>query len=91
MYKSILPTDSIDINDLGWHAKGHTLIAATDKGLFTYDLSTQEHRFFNHPNELKDSFLLMADYHPDYGYILGSRTGIDTIFNLETQQFRTLY
>jgi signal transduction histidine kinase len=91
VHKSILPTDSLDIYDLEWQAKDHIIIAATDKGLLTYDLSTQEHRFFNHPNQLKDSFLLMADYHPDYGYILGSRTGIVTSFNLETQQFKILY
>ena len=87
----LLPTDSLKIIDLEWQAQDHTIIASTDKGLLTYDFNTQEHNFYNKPTQLEDPFLLMADYHQDYGYILGSKNGIITTFNLDNQQFHTIY
>jgi len=87
----LLPTDSLRIFDLEWQARDHTIIASTDKGLLTYNLNNRAHTFYNDSTQLDDTFLLMVDYHPDYGYLLGSRKGTLTAFDLETQQFNILY
>jgi len=91
VHESLLPTDSLRILDLEWQAKDHTIIASTNKGLLTYNLNNRAHTFYNDSTQLDDPFLLMADYHPDYGYLLGSRKGTLTAFDLETQQFNILY
>ncbi|MEP0262573.1 ATP-binding protein [Dokdonia sp.] len=87
----LISTDSLDIYDLEWRETDNHIVASTNKGLLTYDLSSKEHAFYNDPTQLPDPFLLMGDYHPDYGYIQGSRSGIVTTFNLATKEFKTLY
>ena len=91
VHEPLLPTDSLRILDLEWQARDNTIIASTDKGLLTYDLQTKTHTFYNDPAQLSDPYLLMADFHPDYGYLLGSRNGVITTFDLKSQQFHTIY
>ncbi len=87
----LIATDSLDIYDLEWREVDNHIVASTNKGLLTYDLSSKEHAFYNDPTQLPDPFLLMGEYHPDYGYIQGSRSGIVTTFDLTTKEFKTLY
>ena len=87
----LISTDSLDIFDLEWREADNHIIASTSKGVLTYDLSSKEHALYNDPAQLPDPFLLMGDYHPEYGYIQGSRSGIVTTFDLATKEFKTLY
>jgi len=87
----LISTDSLYIYDLEWRKADNYIIASTNKGLLTYDLNTKEHAFYNDPSQLPDPFLLMGEYHPDYGYIQGSRSGIVTTFDLATKEFKILY
>lgn len=87
----LLPTDSLDTYDLEWHKADNQILASTNKGLLTYNLVTKKHTFYNNPKQLPDSFLTMVDYHPEYGYILGSRSGIITAFDIKTETFTPLY
>ncbi|MFC4634675.1 ATP-binding protein [Dokdonia ponticola] len=87
----LISTDSLDIFDLEWRQADNYIVASTNKGLLTYDLNSKEHAFYNDPTQLPDPFLLMGEYHPEYGYIQGSRSGIVTTFDLATKEFKTLY
>jgi len=90
-HTSLLTTDSLFIQDLEWRKKDNYIIASTDKGLLSYNLETKQHTFYNNPKQLPDPYLLMGDYHPEYGYLQGSRTGTITSFNPKTETFKTLY
>ncbi|WP_299768638.1 ATP-binding protein [uncultured Dokdonia sp.] len=87
----LVATDSLEIYDLEWRKADNHIVASTSKGVLTYDLSSKEHALYNDPAQLPDPFLLMGEYHPEYGYIQGSRSGIITTFDLATKEFKTLY
>lgn len=87
----LLVTDSLFIQDLEWRKEDNYIIASTNKGLLSYNIETKNHAFYNSPEQLPDPFLLMGDYHPDYGYLQGSRTGVITSFDPKTEIFKTLY
>lgn len=91
VHTPLLNTDSLFIQDIEWRKEDNYIVASTDKGLLSYHLETKEHTFYNSPDQLPDRYLLMADYHPEYGYLQGSRTGIITSFDPITETFKTLY
>ncbi len=91
VHTPLVNTDSLFIQDIEWRKEDNYIVASTDKGLLSYHLETKEHTFYNSPEQLPDRYLLMADYHPEYGYLLGSRKGIITSFDPVTETFKTLY
>ena len=90
-HKPLVATDSLYIYDLEIQKKSDLVVAATDKGLLTYNLKTKEHKFYNNKAQLEDSYILMCDYHKDYGYLLGTRTGDIIGFQPKNEKFTTLY
>ncbi len=83
-------TDSLGMYDLEFWDEG-AVVVGTDKGVLVYDFEKEKARLINNPSQLEDPFILMTDYHPDYGYLLGTRAGHLVAFNLETETFTTLY
>lgn len=89
VHRSLAKTDTLEIYDIELH--NDLLVGATDKGVLTYDLSTQKTELYEASDELKDPFILMTDYHEDYGYLLGTRSGYILSFDPENRTFTTLY
>ncbi|WP_161804639.1 ATP-binding protein [Lacinutrix himadriensis] len=90
-HKPLVATDSLYIYDLEIQKNSNLVVAGTDKGLLTYNLKTKEHKFYNDKTQLEDAYILMCDYHKDYGYLLGTRAGNIIGFNPENESFTTLY
>ncbi|WP_156112398.1 sensor histidine kinase [Lacinutrix jangbogonensis] len=90
-HKPLLKTDSLDIIDIAILKNSNLVVAVTDKGLLTYNLKTKAHHFYNSKSKLEDSYILMCDYHKDYGYLLGTRSGKIVAFNADNESFTTLY
>ncbi len=90
-HSKLLNTDSLDISDLHALDNSNLIIAATSKGLLTYNFKSKKSAFYNDKNTLEDPYLLMSDYRKDYGYLLGSRSGIIYSFNPESKKITTLY
>ncbi|WP_299117193.1 ATP-binding protein [uncultured Winogradskyella sp.] len=84
-------TDSLHIYDLEIKKKDNLLVAGTNKGLLTYHLSTKSTAFYNLPSQLEDRFILTLEYHKDYDYLLGTRSGQIVAFNAETKSFTPIY
>jgi len=91
VFKEILNTDTLSMHDVAYNKEKNMFVAATSQGLLTYHTKTKEQAFYNNPNALEDTYLLMADYHPEYGFLLGSRNGTIVTFNEETKTFQTIY
>ena len=89
-HSPLIKTDSLFIYDLEIKAN-NLVIAGTNKGLMTYNLSTQKSKFYNSKTDLKDPFILMLTHHKNYGYLLGTRSGNIVAFNPETETFKTIY
>lgn len=87
----LLNTDSLFIFDIQYQKQTNLIVAGTDKGLLTYNLKTKERKIYNDKTGLKDSYILMTDYHKDYGYLLGTKTGQIIAFNPDKESFKTLY
>ncbi|MFK7747884.1 MAG: ATP-binding protein [Kordia sp.] len=87
----LLKTDSLFIYDIELKKHDNLIVAGTNKGLLTYDLVTKNATFYNNKTDLEDPFTLMLDYHKDYGYLLGSRSGTIVAFNPEDESFTTIY
>ncbi len=90
-HKPLLATDSLYIYDIEIRKNSNLVVAGTDKGLLTYNLKTKAHKFYNSKAQLEDLYILMCDYHDDYGYLLGTRAGNIIGFNPENETFTTLY
>lgn len=90
-HSSLVKTDSLFIYDLEIQKHNNLVIAGTDKGLLTYNLATKASQFYNSKTDLKDPFTLMLDYHKEYGYLLGSRTGNIVAFKPEDESFTDIY
>ena len=88
-HKPLIATDSLHIYDIVVRNK-NDILCATDKGLLHYNFSTKAHRLFGN-NILEDPFLLMIDYHADFGVLCGSRDGFIYNYNEENSTFKTLY
>ncbi len=90
-YEELVKTDTLHMHDVAYSKKNNLLIAATSEGLFTYQTITKKQAFYNSPDQLEDTYLLMADYHPEHGFIVGTRSGHIVAFNEETKSFKTIY
>ncbi len=89
-HTKLVLTDSLMMLDLEFRDEG-SVVVGTSNGVLTYDLKSKEHQLINDSEKLEDPFILMTDYHPDYGYLLGTRSGKLVAFNLQSQTFTTLY
>jgi len=89
-HTSLVKTDTLFIYDIEVQKHNNIILAGTDKGLLTYNLINKQSEFYDH-KDIEDPFILMLDYHKDYGYLLGTRAGHVIAFNLEKQNFTTLY
>ncbi|MGH1386620.1 sensor histidine kinase [Kordia sp.] len=87
----LLKTDSLDIIDIEILKNSNLIIAGTNKGLVTYNLKSKEHNFYNKKSQLDDSYILMCDYHKDYGYLVGTRSGKIIVFDEKNKSFTTVY
>ncbi|GAB5398655.1 MAG: hypothetical protein Aureis2KO_02400 [Aureisphaera sp.] len=89
-HNKLVLTDSLTMLDLEFRNEG-AVVVGTNNGVLTYDLQSKEHQLINDSLQLDDPFILMTDYHPDYGYLLGTRSGKLVAFNLQERSFTTLY
>lgn len=89
VHRPLANTDTLEVYDI--ELQNDLLVGGSDKGVITYNLSTQKTEFYGASETLKDSFILMTDYHKDYGYLLGTRSGLIVSFDPETKTFTTLY
>jgi len=64
----------------------NTLYCASNKGLLIYKSNTAKLI-----NNFPDNDLLSIDYYPEYGIVLGSRSGELYIYNDKTNKHRTVY
>jgi len=87
----IAKTDSLHIYDLAFNQDNQTIVGATDKGMLLYDYKNKTSSIVQDTTKLKDSFLLMTDYDPDHGFILGSRSGVITTYDSKKKTFTTVY
>ncbi|WP_299886278.1 ATP-binding protein [uncultured Lacinutrix sp.] len=87
-HTSLAKTDSLEIHDIELSKDKQFLVAGTHKGLLTYNLKNSETKFYTN---LEDSFILMTDYHEDYGYLLGTRSGHIIAFKPENNSLKTIY
>ena len=88
-HRPLVRTDSLDFYDI--EVQNNFLVGGTNKGVLTYDLISEEHDFYTASGALEDPFVLMTDYHPDYGYLLGTRSGTILSFDSENRTFETIY
>ena len=91
VHTSLLKSDSLNISDITILKNSSLVIAATDKGLISYDLVSKKNEYYTSKDGFEDVFLLMADYHEDYGYLLGSRSGHIYAFNPENKTVSIIY
>ena len=87
-HTAIAKTDSLEIHDIEFNKEKQFLVAGTDKGLLTYNLKDAKTKFYTN---LEDPFILMTDYHKNYGYLLGTRSGYIIAFNPDNNSLKTLY
>lgn len=85
----LIKTDTLAINDISLGPSREWMVGATDKGILTYHFPTRKTQFYN--TQLKDNYLLVADYHKDYGFLLGCRSGVITQFDPKEQTFKPIY
>jgi signal transduction histidine kinase len=90
-FNELLRTDTLNIHDLAYNSEKQLLGVATSQGFLTYHLSTQAQTFYNLPAQLEDPYLLMVDYMPEHGFILGSRKGHIVVFDEVAKTFKSLY
>ncbi|WP_034057964.1 sensor histidine kinase [Lacinutrix jangbogonensis] len=95
VHSSLVNTDSLYLFDIQYKKHSNLIVAGTDKGLLTYNLETKAHTLYNNNNnnktDLEDPYILMLDYHKDYGYLLGTRTGHIVAFNAKKESFTTIF
>ncbi len=91
VFEEILQSDTLNMQDLAYNANKNLLVVATSQGMLTYNTATKEKKFYNDPSQLEDTYLLMADYDPDHGFLLGSREGTIVAFNEDAKTFKTIY
>ncbi|WP_397363098.1 histidine kinase [Olleya sp. R77988] len=91
VHRALVNTDSLFIFDIQFNKQSNIIVAGTDKGLLTYDLQSKKHKLYNNKKDLEDTYILMLDYHKDYGYLLGTRNGHIIAFNTENKTFTTIY
>jgi len=89
VHRPLANTDTLEVYDI--ELQNGFLVGGSDKGVVTYNLSTKKTEFYGASEGLKDPFILMTDYHKDYGYLLGTRSGLILSFDPETKTFTTLY
>jgi len=89
VHSPLINTDSLWIYDIAIH--NNLLLGATDKGVLTYDLESKQSQFYNATHGLDDTFMLMADYHDDYGFLIGTRSGNIINFNPKDEKFSLIY
>jgi len=89
VHRPLANTDTLEVYDI--ELQNGLLVGGSDKGMITYNLSTQKTEFYGASKTLKDPFILMTDYHKDHGYLLGTRSGLIVSFDPETKTFTTLY
>jgi hypothetical protein len=87
-HSPLLKTDSLYIYDL--EIKDNLVVAGTNKGLLTYHLKTKKHAFYG-KKQLEDPFILMMDYHKDFGFLAGTRSGNIVTFDTITKKVTTMY
>lgn len=90
-FEEILKTDTLNMHDLAYNKEKDFLVAATSQGLLTYNTKTKKEEFYNSTDNLEDTYLLMADYHPEIGFVVGTRNGTIITFNEDTRKFKTIY
>ena len=84
-------TDSLFIYDLEVSADQKTIIGGTDKGMMKFDLESRLVKLFGEAEGLADPFILMVDHLPDFGYLLGTRSGQLFSFDIDTGEFELIY
>jgi signal transduction histidine kinase len=85
----LLKTDSLNIFDIALDSKKEWVVVATQKGILTYNIRSGLSKL--HDKGLSDNFFLMADYHENYGFLLGSRDGLVIKFDPVTNLSSTIY
>ncbi len=85
----IVQTDSLDLLDVAIDGNSQWIVCATQKGVFSYNIKT--HKAQLHDTGLKDNYLLVADYHKEYGFLLGTRDGVITQFDPQEESFNVIY
>jgi len=88
-FRPLINTDSLFTYDI--ELVGNFLVAANDKGVFTYDFDSLETHFYQDETGLEDPFFLSVEYHTDHGILLGTRNGELLSFNPENASFTTVY
>ncbi|MDC8002660.1 histidine kinase [Aureisphaera galaxeae] len=89
-HNKLVLTDTLKMFDLEFRDEG-SVVVGTSNGVLIYDLQTKKAKLLNDTTQLEDPYILMMDYHPDYGYLLGTRAGHLVAFNLQSETFNTLY
>ncbi len=89
-HTKLVPLDSLPMLDLEFQNEG-IIVAGTGNGVLTYDLTTKKAKLLNDPDHFEDPYILMTDYHPDYGYLFGTRAGELIAFDVDSESFTTLY
>jgi signal transduction histidine kinase len=69
----LVKTDSLNIFDLAIDPQKEWVVTATQNGIFTYNLKNGTS--FMAKTSMSDPFFLIADYHKNYGFLLGTRDG----------------
>ncbi|PKA82731.1 signal transduction histidine kinase [Ulvibacter sp. MAR_2010_11] len=88
-HEKLVATDSLFVYDI--EINDNLLVGATDKGVLTYHLKTKETAFYDASKVGEDAFMLMVDYHPDYGFLLGTRSGNILSYSPDDGMFTTVY
>lgn len=88
-HQAILKSDSLFIYDISFHK--NIIASATNKGLLIFDTKSKKSILYTAKDGLPSEFLLMTDYHPKYGFLVGSRDGKIIAFNETTSKFTSLY
>ncbi|SHH65433.1 sensor histidine kinase [Winogradskyella jejuensis] len=85
----LVSTDSLYIFDIAIKDQNN-ILCATDKGALIYDFENNTHQFYD-ASQFEDSFFLMTDYHKDYGFLLGSRSGHILNYDEKNKTFSKIY
>lgn len=89
VHRPLTKTDTLEIYDI--ELQNDLLVGGTDKGVITYNLTSEKTEFYGVTEGFTDPFILMTDYHEDYGYLLGTRSGLIVSFDPLSKTFTTLY
>ncbi|MCW5518355.1 hypothetical protein J1N09_00795 [Aureitalea sp. L0-47] len=84
-------TDTLRFNDIVLARDQGIVLGATDKGLFHYNIRNGAVKMFSENDGLIDSFLLCAEYHPEHGYLFGTRAGKIFRYDIETNRVELVY